>query len=150
MASTHWATVSIFKRLVKRFILQTTPRNPLEDIPVIQSIQPITQIDDLLKDVKTAFDGFNLQTGDGTFTVPAGKRWHVHRYMREETTANSYIWISDGTNIIRLSASGTAREANPLYGIPMKEGWVIGIEQTSDPGDADRDFGILYEEEDAY
>ncbi len=64
---------------------------------------------------------------------------------REGTTANSKIAISDGTNVIEVTASTTSATAYSGFKIRLIKGWSIGMFATGNAGDAARYLHIICE-----
>lgn len=112
---------------------------------------PVTDADELLKELTVYSEAADLQAGHHDKQIPAGKTWTVHRIYRSTTTANSSILLlnRDASTSIRLALNSTSEALVDISGIRIPELWTIRMAQTSDAGDTNRVMSILYEEEDA-
>jgi hypothetical protein len=129
-----WVNTSIIERIVTRFTLQDTPIELLKDWILNKTIQPITNIDELLLtteiDASVYTDG---GVGNKAFvTVPAGERWtvracHIIRATGDRTI--SALYLNDGTNAAKIKtfAAATSEHISDLYTPPLKlaEGWSL-------------------------
>lgn len=129
-----FASKPYFERLVKRFDLRQAQQTP-EDYRVTTTIQPVTQADDLLKELKIvelAIGAFPAVSGWQTlFTVPAGKRW-ILRALEVNSASGAFTIeqpsISDGTarvEIEKLTAGTVFVTTAQGQHIELKEGWII-------------------------
>ena len=79
-----------FHRLYERFSVQPLGVPGAERMELLPTIIPITNMDALLKEVKTSGVTKNLTASAGTytnyFTVPEGKRWHIWGWYFDGTT----------------------------------------------------------------
>lgn len=146
----QWVAVPIIKRLVRRFLLSDFQL--LKDsLLLIRTIQPVTQVDDLLAEVKLAQGTFNLETGHGDVEVPSGKRWRILGVKRPSTTGVSSLRAYDGTVEHLLTPDGTTQElwkgGNDFI---FPEGWILRLAQTSNAADAAKVMSYWYKEEEAY
>ena len=150
-----FSNVSAINRLSKRLQLQSTPTEP-NPFALIQTIQPVTDLDSLLRSVKIASaSALDLSAAAGTlvpaFTVPAGKRWYWIGYVTSATVANSSVQMNDGTTGFILNTLTTSNAYRILeQKIPLEETWIIGRLTTGNGGDSSETMQILYEEEDAF
>ena len=152
----YWASIPIFSRLVKRFLLQEEAWNPAEAVPLTTTIVPTTNIDDLLKESKAAVATLDLTGVAGTFTsasnlkVPPGKRWTMKAGRRAATIANTYIIFKIGGALYPLTDWITTFLSQDLFLIRLAEGEEVGLVTTGDIGDTAITLGIFYDEEEAY
>lgn len=116
----------IWRRLQTRFKARTKtdtdPEDP--DHPIlIETLQPITNIDELLMEHKVAVVSGVAGTASGWvtfFTVPDGKRWHVKAVHAQRTTGDRTILIfgvddKDGNSInIESFTAGSVYESGML------------------------------------
>ena len=150
-----WASVPVISRLVGRFKLQDPPWDPSEAIPLLGAIQPVTNVDDLLRTqhIISVTKDISGATGNTVFyTVPTGKRWQLIGYQRPTTTANSQLKLQEdtGTYLLPVEGSGTTLVARVLEQfIPLPAGFMIVMANTNDIGDAARTLAIMYQEEEA-
>jgi len=150
-----WVNVQpLITRLINRFNLQDTPIEAVMAWAMGKSIQPVTDIDKLLKttNIDLVLHDISAASGYTTYyTVPAGKRWELLLFRRGSTTGNSAVSIKDDTSVVNLSNAGTAVAIQYLGpGFPLKEGWIIQMDNTNNGADSSIALQIWYTEEDAY
>lgn len=147
-----WTSVEIFARLVRRFNLQAYPISPDETVGLQETIQPVTQVDDLLREGKVDTEAVDI-SGAGrvtAFTVPQGKRWKLLWLWKEATTAVTEIRVFDGVVGIIVILSSTTAASKDMGSKVMEEGWSIDASGTGNGADNARSINIWYEEEDAF
>jgi len=147
-----WINVTYLDRLIIRLGLSDRKVNK-DAIPLIKSVQPVTQIDTLLKTVKLETGTQNISAAAGSEvvfeTVPAGKRWELVYMDKAATAGNSKVSISDGLVVLPLTATGTTaiRQALTVY---LNEGWTISMTTTGNGADTAVVLRMEYIEEDVY
>jgi len=147
-----WVAEAILSRLTRRFYLTEEPEN--NPLALLHTIQPITQVDDLLVAPAIADSGAMDLTGAGTviaYTVPAGKKAKLIFYRKSSTTGTRNIQVFDGTTPCAICAAGSTENVIQLSPpLPLPEGWVIRSQATSDGADGAITDYFLFLLEDAY
>jgi len=148
---------TIWERLSSRFLIEPVPAEATPAPGVGTEIQPITDVDELLR-VPTAAVVINQDISaavafSSMFTVPEGKRWHVKSVWRESTTGLSQIAfrvVTDaGTIISRVTISQTGEDVW-IGNVILNESAQIGVFTTNNGADTSKDIDTFYEEEDAF
>ncbi len=86
----EWVNTEVMQRLRTRYLLQAYPVDP-DALAILRTIQPVTNLDELLKDSKQERSAPVSITANGLFTfftVPQGKRWTIRAI---------YLYLSTGT-----------------------------------------------------
>ena len=146
-----WCNKGIISRLRTRFNLLTQPERP-DAMPVIMSIQPITNFDELLRTSKIINANLDLR-GSGfvpLYTVPAGKRVRLKALFISSVAAAHWSGISDGTNTFSITETGTTQTINNSLDYQCLEGWIIGSNGTANIADSAIPCQCLIEEEDKF
>ena len=151
-----WCSVSIIRRIIDRFNLQETPQEPAEAWIIPKVVQPITDIDELLRSAKLGVAVRDLNVDASIyvvfFTVPTGKRWTLLHIAWSPSTGSSLTRIqdSDGNNIDLCDMSSTGdfmfTSSRPI----LEQGWTIRRRGTANLADTVRAVKIWYLEEDAF
>lgn len=125
-----WGREELFNRLMDRFLLELTPRDPTAYL-VHRSIQPVTQADELLKQVEIKHT--QVPTGGTSAflslaTVPGGERWKL-KVMQVATNSGTVEQprVHDGTNPCLLGKPTGASTIVILPDVTIKEGWTLGV-----------------------
>lgn len=143
-------STKILGRLTSRLELKLPPATPKFLLSPI--LFAVTDIEKALRDLKMVVASCNISAGHffpEALTVPAGKRWHMHLLARASTTGNSYIRLTDGTQVIYLSAVATATLIIYPTGLILDAGWKLGMGQGA-AGDTAIDLSAIFEEEDKF
>jgi len=121
---------------------------------LLDTVQPVTDIDDLLRVASGVTVARDLQAAAGTFTtywtVPAGEKWRLMSVWREGTTAVTRIALNMSGTFARISISATDELAILPTGIILDELDSIGMYTTGDVGDASRSMDMSYLRELSY
>lgn len=152
----YYTSAVIATRLVKRFQLQEYPISPDETLLLLRTIQPVTQVDELLRKSELIPVTVDISGAGGNYlvfhTVPAGKRWRLQWIDKDATTGASAlrIYMADGTTAIDVILSGTAHAVVDMGGKVLDEGWTIRMKETNNGGDTAISMSAWIEESDAY
>lgn len=155
MLSVKFIGKNIQERIARRFSLKNYEEIQ-ESMRLAPVVYPVTNVDPLMVIPYIDTATKDLSAGAGTFvayfTVPQGKRWHVRYYARGGTVAATTIVLKDtGSNVINLAAAGTGGAYVHIYGgLPLEQGWSIGMNTTGNGADSAIVMQIHYEEEDAH
>ncbi len=88
----------IWKRLITRFKAYTTIEKEVPEL--LETVQPVTNVDDLLGEPQCLADAAVDLSGGGTvtlFTVPDGKRWTLKGFYKGATVGTVYNNIVDAS-----------------------------------------------------
>lgn len=143
----------LWQRLYNRFSIEPV----LSDTgPGVETtIVPITNADELLRVSVMEFADLDLQASAGgnvpAFTVPEGQRWILLSALVPGTTANSQLYVGDGTLNQSWEPLDTAQRRVSLEGFVIDEnGGVVGMKTTGNAGDAARTIHLFYLRESAF
>lgn len=132
------------KRFSKLYDLQDV--NDGSQWMLLKTIQPVLSMEEQPSPGHMKLSG-DLQGVVGTYvamyTLAEDECMDVYGAYREGTTANSKIAISDGSNVIELTASSTGATAYTFGKIRLIRGWSIGMFATGNAGDATRYLHII-------
>jgi hypothetical protein len=156
------ATVqTILSRLVTRFGLADIPDqvNPSALMAFVKSIQPVTNVDQLLLVPKVVVPAAFNVTAVGTIiidTVPTNKRRHYHTLRAQLTTGTftmQAFQIGDGANVALLKFLTSA--ADIQYGNLDKDfiaeaGWQVSVYVDAKTLNGTMTVTLVYDEEDAF
>lgn len=142
----------VWRRLYQRFLLEPSPAEASR-AEVLTSIQPITDVDQIVADSTIRSATFDLTGSSGTFmgfTVPAGERWRTGFIFREATTGNTHMRadLFDEDNALsemRLSLQGTNEAFLDTRGLVLDEGERIGFNTSQNAGDGSRLFSVEFQ-----
>ena len=144
----------ILKRIRDRLDIRdptAEDKPPTELSPVIIMV---SDVDVLLREIELDSITVDISAASGyttLATVPAGKRWLLHALKIPGTTAATSVIVATAAANVQISASGTSYSLVQFHGgIPLKENWALQAANTNNGGDSSRNFGIIYEEEDAF
>ena len=156
---------NLWRRLAVRFKAHaksdTDPNDPAYPI-LLETLQPVTNFDDLLKTAtisritveRTAVAGAGYATGNTP--IPAGKRWQILAISVLRASGDgtlSQFRVLDGTRscvIYAVTATATPNTEMLSQPVPMEEGWDIQAYVAAITGDTVWTFDFLHYEEDAY
>lgn len=150
----QWIKSPISERLTKRYLLSDIPdiENPflfqrlVVPVTIADEVQKTPEIDSHTDDISAAAGGRVTY-----FTVPSGKRWRLYAFRVQGTTANTAVYISDGTNEQPLTTQDTTERVDAtLPSIPLNEDWTIRLRTTGNGADSAISLSILYEEEESF
>lgn len=122
-----------------------------EQFSLNRSIQPVLDMSERTSPAHIT-GTFDLSGVAGTYvpalTAGTDERITVKLYRRYQTTGNSRVAVSDGTNVIELTATGTAASGeNVICDILLIKGWSIGQFATGNGADNARPFHLIAEVE---
>lgn len=144
---------TLWQRLYTRFSIEPIV---LDEPPgVVTLIQPVSQADELLRVSVMTFADLDLQGAAGgnvpAFIVPEGERWILLSALVPATTANTQLYIGDGTLNQSWEAAGTSQRRTALERFVIDEnGGVVGLKATGNAGDAARTIHLFYLREQAF
>jgi len=155
-----YTSVEILQRLIGRFDLQSYPIDPNKAFVIPHYIQPVTDVDRLLRTTKI-YEKSSSVTGNGNvtlFTCPVGKKWEV---VSVEVDKQAGDYNIDTLKLRDLSATGvvimvlaTMTDDDLLrtfeQPIPMEEGDTLLMSVSSYVGTGAYVAYILVWEEDAF
>ncbi len=141
----------IIQRLVQRFKLT---RSVDEELTLQEVIVPTTDIDSMLRSLKTGILSTTGTDVTHVFTVPAGKRWVLKAisWIRTITGTASVLLVNIDESFVYITQNATALtgDANTkLNDISIDEGWSVWVVHGTSASN-DMDTQLLYEEEDAF
>jgi len=143
----------IFPRLARRFLVRQQSDQQLETGAMLV---PTTNADELLLSPKTATIYVSATGATHTFTVPAGKRWHVKSCsgIRESGQAQEIkiqVTAPGGGDTI-IGQGLTTGYILYLNGLNFKldEGSTVVVDYTASVGAGDITSSLIYEEEDLF
>lgn len=153
-----YTSVPIRSRLVSRFNLQEYAQDPNAMLVMANRIQPVTQVDDLLRTIEIDNYGPTDPTSTGFktgWTVPNGERWGLIAYQFLGSTAGTTlggIRLNNGTNTITIDSPSAAQYIDTLLvqRVPVQEGWTIEFQVVAYNATDTVTGYLLYEKEDSY
>lgn len=150
---------TIISRYVNKFGLRSKAEaQPESLLALIQAIQPVTDIDNILKNTYIKYSQTAV-TATGwltVFTVPLNKRWRlksISGWNSSGTFTSNQIGISDGSNtagLILYTAAGSTPLYQPYSDIIIPQNFLIRAYVDSKAVNGNYDFTAIVEEEDAY
>lgn len=154
----NWASVPIVSRLLKRFVIQKPPYNIAEAIPLLGAIQPITNVDNLLRETKIE----SLYSADPggvalikVHTVPSGKK-QTFRAIQINKVSGATLTTSYVSAKITATVpieEYTAAAAHSYYlpePLPLPEGAEIHVGVAAYTAGDIMAVKAIYDEEDSY
>lgn len=143
-----------WSRLYSRYKLEPWPVQTLPPPNMLPTIQPVTNFDQLLRTPYNKTATADISAGAGTYvamlTVPAGKRWWLFAWWRENTSANSTVILNVAGVELPVSSLGTSATISGNVYYVLDEGDSIGLDSTGNGGDSSRRLIAHYEQESAY
>lgn len=126
----------------------------VENLTVPNSITPVTDIDELLRNSKLEHLSLNVYaSAQAYWTVPDGKRWTVLYLDKPSTTlgaVNVSIRTRGGTYLLNLFGGTAVGHFQGGPGFTMEPGWYINCTQSANAGDTAVVFALWYKEEDNF
>lgn len=146
----YWSNKEIIQRLIDRFYVVTHPTVP-NPMRISDIIQPITNVDILLGDLRSEKQVLNLNTtGFVTgWTVPPNKRYWLLYLYKEATTVATWAGFTPlGDQTVQAFDAATAATIHWMQtAIPLDAGDIIGCQATNNAGDASKDVIAMWLEE---
>jgi len=152
-----WVSKPFVSRVIRKFQLEDTQRKP-EDPQFLPFVQPVTDVDQLLRETKLSGTVTLAITGSGgvtCHTVPAGKRWKVLYWRLSKAsgtfTFSDHIVFDDGGSNYMVIKVATASTLS-LYSdksFTIETGFTLRTD-IAWTVNGNLESTLMYEEEDTY
>lgn len=142
----------IWRRLAVRLGIEDQPPGGLA-AGVSKQITLTLDISDLLRTPSADQASRDLTAAAGNvvvyFTVPAGQRWNMKRFLRENTVGDSALTFTIA-GALRIATPKSTAEVAEEVTMALNEGDAINMRATGDPADADISLTIFFDREDSF